>query len=183
MVNEGKRRANTGEAPPGVRFLSVARMLDRVVVASYTHVAGSSKNDQYAEVLHKVLKSSKTVADNPRLTITDREVGTVHYDTDKYAIYVAITAFDYPQRTAFKCLSELKSRFRSGTDFGEALHKSAEGGLTKPARQTLADLCLTYADPAAVDKTIGVLITAVYEMVVAVARLLGIFLVVRRAYI
>jgi len=153
MVNPGKRRADApGE---GVRFLAVARMEDRVVVAAYTHGGSSSREPLHTDVLHKVLRSQKTVTDNPRLTITDREVGTVHYDTDRSAIFVAITAFEYPQRLAFKCIGELKSRFQAS--FGEALHKSAEGGLSKPARQILADLCTMFEDPAAVDKTIGVL--------------------------
>ena len=150
MVNEGKRPMSSGE----VRFLAVARMEDRVVVASYTH-GSSSRHDLHTGVLQKVLRSQKTVTDNPRLTITDREVGTVHYDTDRSAIFVAITAFEYPQRLAFKCIGELKSRFQAS--FGEALHKSAEGGLSKPARQILADVCTMFEDPAAVDKTIGVL--------------------------
>jgi hypothetical protein len=154
MVNTGKRRAD-GPLGEGVRFVAVARMEDRVVVASYTHGSSSSRDQLYTDVLHKVIRSQKTVTDNPRLTITDREVGTVHYDTDRSAIFVAITAFEYPQRVAFKCLGDLRSRFQAS--FGEALHKSAEGGLSKPARQILADVCNTFEDPAAVDKTIGVL--------------------------
>ena len=159
MTREGKGRAHSSEA--GIRFLAVARIVDRVVVASYTHVDSSRRGDSsssqvYADVLQRVLKSQQTVEQNPRLTITDRDVGTVHYDTDgSTAIYLAVTAFEYPQRTAFKCLADLKSRFQAS--FGEALHKSAEGGLTKVARQILVDICNTFADPAAVDKTVGVL--------------------------
>ena len=37
------------------------------------------------------------------------------------------------------------------------MHKSAAGGLSKPARQMLSDVCATFEDPAAVDKTIGVM--------------------------
>ena len=112
MVNPGKRRADYGPPREGVRFLAVARIEDRVVVAAYTH--GSSSREQlYTDVLHKVIRSQKTVTDNPRLTITDREVGTVHYDTDRNAIFIAITAFDYPQRTAFKCLGDLRTRFQA----------------------------------------------------------------------
>ena len=131
---EGKRRAASG-GDEGVRFVAVARMVDRVVVASYTHVdkrgeGGSSSGQVYADVLQRVLRSQQTVESNPRLTITDREVGTIHYDTDgNVAIYFAVTAYDYPQRTAFKCLADLKARFQAS--FGEALHKSAEGGLTR----------------------------------------------------
>ena len=149
MVNEGKRPMSSGE----VRFLAVARMEDRVVVASYTH-GGSSRHDLHTGVLQKVLRSQKTVTDNPRLTITDRDVGTVHYDTDRSAIYVAITAFDYPQRTAFKCLGDLMTRFQAS--FGDALHKSAEGGLSRDARPLLAETCARFADAAEVDKVLGI---------------------------
>ena len=88
----------------------------------------------------RVLGSPQTVEDYPRLTITDREVGTIHYDTSRTCIFLVVTAPDYPQRIAFKCLADLKARFQSS--FGEQLHKSAEGGLSKVARQLMTDVLL-----------------------------------------
>jgi len=87
----------------------------------------------------------------PRLTVTDREAGTVHYDSDATAIIVVVTAHDYPQRVAFKCIADIKQRFLAS--FGEALHKSAEGGLSKAARPLLSETCAQYSDAARVDKT------------------------------
>ena len=139
----------------GVRFAAVSRAADRVLVASYTHkLHNSSKADPFLAVVTRVLGSPQTVEDYPRLTITDREVGTIHYDSSRTCIFLVVTAPDYPQRIAFKCLADLKSRFESS--FGEQLHKSAEGGLSKVARQLMTDVCTTFADPASVDKAIGV---------------------------
>ena len=140
---------------PGIRFVAVSRAADRVLVAAYSHkLSSSSKADPFVAVVTRVLGSPQTVEDYPRLTITDREVGTIHYDTSRTCIFLVVTAPDYPQRIAFKCLADLKSRFQSS--FGEQLHKSAEGGLSKVARQLMTDVCTTFADPASVDRAIGV---------------------------
>ena len=140
---------------PGIRFVAVSRAADRVLVAAYSHkLSSSSKADPFVAVVTRVLGSPQTVEDYPRLTITDREVGTIHYDTSRTCIFLVVTAPDYPQRIAFKCLADLKARFQSS--FGEQLHKSAEGGLSKVARQLMTDVCTTFADPASVDRAIGV---------------------------
>ena len=149
------RPAHPMALQPGIRFVAVSRAADRVLVAAYSHkLSSSSKADPFVAVVTRVLGSPQTVEDYPRLTITDREVGTIHYDTSRTCIFLVVTAPDYPQRIAFKCLADLKARFQSS--FGEQLHKSAEGGLSKVARQLMTDVCTTFADPASVDRAIGV---------------------------
>ena len=47
---------------------------------------------------------------------------------------------------------------RATTHLGStALHKAAEGGLSKSAAPMLSELCSKYADAASVDKTLGVM--------------------------
>ena len=61
----------------------------------------------------RVLGNPQTVEDYPRLTITDREVGTIHYDTSRTCIFLVVTAPDYPQRIAFKAQPTSKHAFRA----------------------------------------------------------------------
>lgn len=136
-----------------VRHCAVGRLSDRAVVANYVHCNQGAMPARFHAVVDKVLRSNR-VMDHPRLTITDKEVGTLHYTTDRLAIYIVITAPEYPQRTAFKLLDELRGRF--GAQFGDVLADAAENGLTGRAKRTLLELCTLYDDVARVDKAHGV---------------------------
>ncbi|KAJ1639803.1 synaptobrevin-domain-containing protein [Pavlovales sp. CCMP2436] len=136
-----------------VRHCAVGRLSDRVVVANYVHCNQGGMPARFHAVVDKVLRSNR-IMDHPRLTITDKEVGTLHYITDRLAIYIVITSPEYPQRTAFKLLDELKARFT--TNFGDVLVEATENGLTSKAKRTMLDLCALYDDIARVDKTHGV---------------------------
>lgn len=137
-----------------VRHCAVGRLSDKVVVANYVHCNQGGMPAHFHAVVDKVLRSSK-VAEHPRLTITDKEVGTLHYVTDARAIYIVITAPDYPQRTAFRFLEELKTRFED--QFGDTLETAAENGLTARAKRTMLELCTHYDDVTRVDKAVGVI--------------------------
>lgn len=136
-----------------VRHCAVGRLADKVVVANYVHCNQGGMPARFHAVVDKVLRSNR-VMDHPRLTITDKEVGTLHYITDRLAIYIVITSPEYPQRTAFKLLDELKARFT--TQFGDVLVEATENGLTSKAKRTMLELCSLYDDVARVDKTHGV---------------------------
>jgi hypothetical protein len=134
-----------------VRCLAVYRLSDRVLVAMYTPANGAERTCR--ELISKILNANAS-AMHPRLTVTDRENGTVHYVTDELAMYVAVCAPDYPQRVAFRAIGELRARFISG--LSDALPTAIEGGLSKAARPLLVELCGRYAEAATVDKTLGV---------------------------
>mmetsp|Transcript_47684 Transcript_47684/g.132455 ORF Transcript_47684/g.132455 Transcript_47684/m.132455 type:complete len:393 (-) Transcript_47684:178-1356(-) len=138
---------------PGIRFVAVARQWDRVLLASHRHdTAGRSLQDQQ-DLIHKVLNSERATQNHPRLTVTDREHGSLHYDSDREYFYVAITEPEYSQRIAFKCLSELRERFIGS--YGEEAQKAAADGLTKAARSLLADVCERFEDPGAFDRVLS----------------------------
>ena len=92
---------------------------------------------------------------HPRLTVTDREHGCIHYETGRAAMYVAVSPTDYPQRVAFRCIAELRSRFESG--LGDALHKAEPGGLSKASKPLMSELCGRFADASKNDKTLRVM--------------------------
>eukprot|EP00316_Scyphosphaera_apsteinii_P013509 CAMPEP_0119312710 /NCGR_PEP_ID=MMETSP1333-20130426/26966_1 /TAXON_ID=418940 /ORGANISM="Scyphosphaera apsteinii, Strain RCC1455" /LENGTH=206 /DNA_ID=CAMNT_0007317367 /DNA_START=29 /DNA_END=646 /DNA_ORIENTATION=+ len=134
----------------GLRFLAAGRSCDRVIIASYAHHSDSAAAQRYHAVTQRVLGSANTIERYPRLTVTDRESGTVHYDTDQTCIFLIVTSPEYPQRIAFKCLGELKTRFNEA--HGEAVHKSAEGGLTRAGRMLFVEVASRFEEPASVDK-------------------------------
>lgn len=139
---------------PGTRLLAVARRWDKCTVAVYVHRCSDDAARHLRAVVGQVVKSAATVQAHPRLTITDQKAGTIHYETDEHAIYVLVTEPSYPQRTAFRCLDEFRQRFRER--FLGAMHKSAEGGLSRDARPLLAETCARFADAAEVDKVLGI---------------------------
>ena len=143
-------RQAAGELP-GVRHLSILRTYDRVVVARHTHDLRDGASDTYASLITRVVEAAPNHA---RLSITDGGNGTMHYHSSADAMYVAVSAPEYPQRLAFKALSELHTRFEGS--FGEALHKAADGGLSKAARPLMSEVCARFADAAAVDTTFRV---------------------------
>ena len=97
----------------GIRFVAVGRIVDRVIVASHAHHSGGDAVAQrYFAVAVRVLNSANTVEKYPRLTVTDRDAGTVHYDTNQNCIFLLVTAPDYPQRVAFKCAPNLSHLWR-----------------------------------------------------------------------
>ena len=78
---------------------------------------------QLHSVISRILSSTSAVDQHPRLTVTDRQVGTVHYDTERSFVFFIITDADYPQRIAFKCIGALKAGFLR--QFGDSAEKSA----------------------------------------------------------
>lgn len=137
-----------------VRYVAVARLSDRLPVATYAAVDSRELPKALLDKkLERVLGSGR-VSEHTRLTITDREVGSIHYDTDPVCLYLVVCEPDYVQRTAFKLLGELRTTFsdKFGMDVSTARHMS----LSRSARDTLRNLCLKYNDLASVDKVAAV---------------------------
>ena len=137
----------------GVRYLGVYRLSDRSSVASYCHSDDHSLDEIEAKISQVLMANAAQM--HPRLSVSDRDIGTIHYETDRYAMFLAVTIHSYPQRTVFQCIKDLRSRFEGA--FEDALHKAARGGLSKVTLLLMSELCTRYADPAQVDKTLGVI--------------------------
>ncbi len=67
-----------------VRFLAVARVADKTIVATHA-TNGDSK---IMEEKTKMVLRSDRVADQRRLTINDKAVGTLHYECDSATLYL-----------------------------------------------------------------------------------------------
>jgi len=148
-------RARGGSDEAGVKYLAVGRAFDRVILATYSaKPEGSAAAQQLHAVITRILCSTGAIDQHPRLTVTDRQVGTVHYDTERGFVFFCVTEGDYPQRIAFKCIASLKTSFVQ--QFGDSAEKSAEGGLTKPCRQLMSEVGAAFADVSKLERTVGI---------------------------
>lgn len=138
-----------------IRFVAVARRDDdKTMVASFLYHTGELSQAKYEAVATKVFKSDR-IQEYSRLTITDKEAGAVHYDTDKDCMYLVITAPDYPQRTVFKFLEAVQTEFKKS--FGGQVAGAGENQLSKSAKKVFTGLCQNYDDLAKADKLAGVM--------------------------
>eukprot|EP00171_Calliarthron_tuberculosum_P014299 IDg14299t1 len=143
-----------GDAAQRVRYVAVARLDDRLPIATY---AATDTRDMPKALLDKKLErvlGSGRVSQHTRLTITDREVGSIHYDTDPTCLFLVVCEPDYLQRTAFKLLSELRTVFSDG--FADDVPGARHSSLSRPARDTLRALCDKYNNVANVDKVAAI---------------------------
>lgn len=97
---------------------------------------------------------SGRVGEHLRLTITDKDVGTIHFDSDPDCLYLAICAREYPQRAAFKFLGELKREFDER--FGKDVQTARHSALSRPSRELFRTLCDKYNAVESVDKVAAV---------------------------
>lgn len=73
---------------PAIRYLAVARIADKVPVADLCNVDSSSlPRSLFENKLGRVLSSGR-VEEHGRLTITDKDVGSIHYDSDPACLYL-----------------------------------------------------------------------------------------------
>mmetsp|Transcript_1851 Transcript_1851/g.3227 ORF Transcript_1851/g.3227 Transcript_1851/m.3227 type:complete len:227 (+) Transcript_1851:45-725(+) len=135
-----------------VRFLAVARLQDRVPLAYYTQGSDSQKDtraDLYEGKFRKLLASGR-VADHARLTVTDRDIGNIHFECDPVCLYLVVCDPQYPQRVAFQLLKELSDAF-AGV-FGPDVRTAREGELNKQAKKMMKQMAERYEDLRNVDQ-------------------------------
>lgn len=142
------------ETPDNIRYVAVARLTDRVPVAEYAAIDSREVPTKLLdEKLEKVLRSGR-VEEHTRLTITDREVGSIHYDSDPVCLYLVVCAREYQQRNAFKFLGEVRREFDAS--FGNDVQTARQSGLSRPAKELLRSLCEKYNSVQNVDKVAAV---------------------------
>lgn len=137
-----------------MRYVAVARLQDRVPIAEYAAVDKRSlPKSLFDEKLDKVLRSGR-VREHSRLTITDREVGSIHYDSDPTCLYLVVCSKEYPQRAAFKFLSEVKREFDA--EFGSRIPGARHSSLSRGAKSLFSELAQQYNRAENVDKAAAV---------------------------
>ena len=114
---------STRTGAQGIKYLAVCRSFDRIILATQACKAEVTNAPQLNAVVTRILRKTGAIDQHPRLTVTDPQVGTVHYDTERGFVFFCITGADYPQRIAFKCINALKADFLQ--QFGDTAEKSA----------------------------------------------------------
>lgn len=132
----------------------MARLTDRVPVAEYT-VTDTKEMPKtlFDDKLERVLRSGR-VGEHTRLTITDREVGSIHYDSDPVCLYLVVCSREYPQRTAFKFLADVRREFEA--KFADDVQTARHSSLSRPAREVFRTLAHKYNEVQNVDKVAAV---------------------------
>lgn len=137
-----------------MRYVAVARLEDRVPVAEYAAIDRRTlPKTLFDDKLDKVLRSGR-VSEHSRLTITDREVGSIHYDSDPACLYLVVCSKEYPQRAAFKFLGEVKREFEA--EFGSRIPTARHSALSRASKPLLAELISQYNRVENVDKAAAV---------------------------
>jgi len=116
-----------------VRFLGVARLKDRVPVAWHTSVSTRNESAALFEAKFKRLLTSDKLTEYDRLTVVDRDAGTIHFETGRECLFVAICSPEYSQRIAFKLLTEFRASFEE--QFEHLARDSREGELQSKFRK------------------------------------------------
>jgi hypothetical protein len=140
----------------GVYFVCVARLNDKVVVASY---ARKSKVDSSG--VHDMLEqpSLKGMLPGRNYSFSTSDAGATtaslkgvawHLRCDEdQRVFIAITAVGYPQRCAVQLLSDLQKAFVARC--GGQVASSSENGLSHVTSGLLSELCDRFDDPSGVD--------------------------------
>ncbi|KAA8494532.1 Vesicle-associated membrane protein [Porphyridium purpureum] len=137
-------------AEPNVRFLAVARLQDRVPLLWYC----SASDPELHEGKFRKLLASGRVAEHARLTVTDRDVGTIHFECDPVCVYMTMCDPSYPQRTAFQLLTEFRDEFSA--EFGPAVRGARDGEMNKSGKRMVKAFMETYDQARNVDQLEGV---------------------------
>ena len=135
-----------------MRYAAFARLSDGLNLASFK---GKGATNAVTETAHKVLRSGN-LKPNGQLTVTvDRTIGTLHLAAGDGDVLAVITAPDYPRRSAFKLLDEIREMVRAGCRAEDVGAATREGEL-QSAVPTLASTCRRYEDLGEVDKLTAV---------------------------
>lgn len=139
--------------------MAVARLHDRLPVARHAPVDTPALPAATAEEKVTRVLRSRRIAAHSRLTITDNEVGCIHFDSAPPCMYLVVTPREVPQRVAFQFLADLAAAFEPayGVTTVDAPSSARHWGLSTKAEGLLAKVTVPYngagtgtAAPAAV---------------------------------
>lgn len=143
----------SGSNRNNIKFVAVARTVDRVMVASYVHQKGDHNLAQYNNAVQEVLSAPdfvQKVTPGSRYRLVG-EVNSFNFTVDGNGrVYIVITVTDYPERLAFAMINELIPQFSK--DLGSRADTCAENGLKGASKKIFSALADEYDDPSNKDK-------------------------------
>ena len=148
----GGGRGMATEVSGNIRFAVFARLSDGLALATFK---GKGSTASAAETANKVLQSGN-LKPKSQLTVTiDHAIGTLHLSAGEVDVIAVITAPNYPRRSAFKLLEELRAKVE------ECVSREGVEGATKAGEYAsqmpfLKEACTRYDDLGEVDKITAV---------------------------
>jgi hypothetical protein len=142
-----------------IKFLGVARVNDKCVVASLT-VKQDEDKAAYFTAVREVL-SAQGFEDKIKPGLRFRLVGEVNAFNfirgEDELVYMLITAMDYPERLLWKFMGDFMNQYSQ--QFGEASKTCVSGALDGKAKKLLNSFVVEYDDPTK-DKLVAILKTS-----------------------
>uniref|UniRef100_A0A7S0X8N0 V-SNARE coiled-coil homology domain-containing protein n=1 Tax=Mantoniella antarctica TaxID=81844 RepID=A0A7S0X8N0_9CHLO len=138
-------------AEGNIRFAVFARLSDGLALATFK---GRGATASAVETTNKVLKSGN-LKPKAQLTVTiDQTIGTLHLAAGDVDVIAVITSPDYPRRSAFQLLEEIRAKVDGSITPEEVTRATKAGEHAKHA--FLREACLRFEDVAEVDKITAV---------------------------
>ena len=140
-------------AGSNVRLATYARLSDGLALATFKSRAANAATEETAG---KVLTSGN-LKPNAQLTVTvTPEIGTLHLAAGEMDVVAVIAAPEYPRRSAFKLLDEIRGQVREAGITAEDVAAATKALSLKSSLPFLRDACIRYDDLAEVDKLTAV---------------------------
>jgi vesicle-associated membrane protein 7 len=140
-------------AGSNVRLATYARLSDGLALATFKSRAANAATEETAG---KVLTSGN-LKPNAQLTVTvTPEIGTLHLAAGETDVVAVIAAPEYPRRSAFKLLDEIRGQVREAGITAEDVAAATKALSLKSSLPFLRDACIRYDDLAEVDKLTAV---------------------------
>lgn len=135
-----------------IRLAVFARLSDGLSLATFK---GAKSSAASVETANKVLRSGN-LKPNSQLTVTiDQSIGTLHLAAGEVDVIAVITAPDYPRRSAFKLLDEIRTKVDDCIPAEGVTGATKEGEYAK-SMPFLREACVRYEDLEEVDKITAV---------------------------
>lgn len=136
-----------------IRFAVYARLSDGLSLATFKGKGAHS--GAAVETAHKVLQSGN-LKPKSQLTVTiDQTIGTLHLAAGDVDVIAVITAPEYPRRSAFKLLDEIRVQVEAHIP-REGVTGATKEGEYKHQMPFLKESCVKFEDLAEVDKLTAV---------------------------
>mmetsp|Transcript_22382 Transcript_22382/g.26973 ORF Transcript_22382/g.26973 Transcript_22382/m.26973 type:complete len:224 (+) Transcript_22382:295-966(+) len=136
-----------------VKYITLSRLSDGLIVASHRD---KNTSPECSETVSRVL-SSGNVNPNTQLTVTvNAQIGTLHLAAEEVDVVSVVTAANYPRRTAFQLLAEVREYVTSNVTPDMITQASSEEELKGTCKTFLGEVFAKYNDLASVDKLTAV---------------------------
>lgn len=137
-----------------MRYTAIGRIQDRVLIATYHHYTTGAPASKYLAVAQKVLNSDKVLSQQSANVPNAVDDASCLMQTDKKYMFIAFVSKDYPERTAFELLKQIRKDFMEKEETNAAT--ATENSMSKVCKKFMQPAATKYDDVTAVNKVAAV---------------------------